>query len=226
MPRPPAKKARPRPSPKVAKPLRRRRDAATVRSAILDAAEKRLVVAGPAGIRLQDVAADVGISHPNVLHHFGSREALVAAVISRSGEAMHRALIEAIMSSAGPTGVTGTELLQSMFDRIARVLDDGGHSRVYYWLALAGHHVEHSSVTLRDVAEAGHQLRLARSAGGTPPLREDTEHVVLLVTLALSALSVLSPAVPRSIGLSGDAPGNARFRRWLADLLVAHLGLG
>jgi AcrR family transcriptional regulator len=36
------------------------------------------------GLRLQDIAADVGISHPAVLHHFGSREALVHAVIQRA----------------------------------------------------------------------------------------------------------------------------------------------
>ena len=49
-----------------------RRTAEAARAAILEAAEKRLAEAGPAGIRLQGVAADVGVSHPTVLHHFCS----------------------------------------------------------------------------------------------------------------------------------------------------------
>jgi len=38
---------------------------------ILDAAEERLANGGPEALRLQDIAADVGISHPAILHHFG-----------------------------------------------------------------------------------------------------------------------------------------------------------
>src|SRR6478736_553059 len=64
-----------------------RRDAETARAAILEATEKRLVHVGPSGIRLQEVAADAGVSHPTVLHHFGSREALVQAVIVRAFQA-------------------------------------------------------------------------------------------------------------------------------------------
>ena len=63
---------------------RRRRTADVARQEILEAAERRLAQSGPQGLRLQDVAADVGISHPAVLHHFGSREALVHAVIERA----------------------------------------------------------------------------------------------------------------------------------------------
>src|SRR5260221_641713 len=52
---------------------RKRRTADEARTAMLDAAEQRLVASGPAAIRLQEVAADVGVSHPTVLHHFGNR---------------------------------------------------------------------------------------------------------------------------------------------------------
>jgi len=33
---------------------------------------------------LQEIAADVGVSHSTILHHFGSREALVEAVVTRA----------------------------------------------------------------------------------------------------------------------------------------------
>ena len=42
------------------------------------------------------VAADAGVSHPTVLHHFGSRDLLVKAVIARSLQAINATLVEAI----------------------------------------------------------------------------------------------------------------------------------
>src|SRR5258708_15767917 len=82
-------------------PPRKRRTAEEARVAILDAAERRLVASGPAGIRLQEVADDVGVSHPTVLHHFGSREALVRDVCDRQYPAIRADLGEAMAASAG-----------------------------------------------------------------------------------------------------------------------------
>src|ERR1700730_12948685 len=62
---------------------RRRRSSAETRTAILEAAERRLLGGGPEAIRLQEIAADAGISHPAILHHFGSREGLVEAMVPR-----------------------------------------------------------------------------------------------------------------------------------------------
>ena len=93
-------------APSTAAP-RRRRTAEEARTAILDAAERRLVASGPASIRLQEVAADVGVSHPTVLHHFGSREALVEAVVVRALDSLHARLLEAVRASPeGPHEVT------------------------------------------------------------------------------------------------------------------------
>ena len=55
-------------------PKRRRLPADEAKTRILEAAQKRLTEGGPDAIRLQDLAADLGISHPAILHHFGSRE--------------------------------------------------------------------------------------------------------------------------------------------------------
>src|SRR5438876_12323626 len=61
---------------------RPRRVRTDTRNAILEAAERRLFANGPEGIRLQDIAADLGISHPAILHHFGSREGLIEALVA------------------------------------------------------------------------------------------------------------------------------------------------
>src|SRR5688572_20963460 len=66
-----------------------RRSADEAQRVILDAAEQRLAQVGPAGLRLQEVAADAGIAHPTILHHFGSREGLIHAVVQRALGALY-----------------------------------------------------------------------------------------------------------------------------------------
>ena len=53
------------------------------REAILDAAVEVLADFGYHGMSLRDVARKVGISHPGVIYHFPSKEALLMAVIDR-----------------------------------------------------------------------------------------------------------------------------------------------
>lgn len=197
---------------------RTRRTAEEARAAILDAAERRLVTQGPAGIRLQEVAADVGVSHPTVLHHFGNRETLVRAVCERSFEAIHSDVVDAIARSAGGEGQ-----LAGILHGVWRALTDRGHGRVVTWLALEGYALGGAAVHLRDVAVAAHSLRKRKHAGGRTPSFEDTQHVVTLATLALIAQSVLGPEMLADVGLGDSLAAGAEFRAWLARLLTDHL---
>jgi AcrR family transcriptional regulator len=203
------------------KPPRRRRDAASAREAILDVAEQQLVVTGPSGIRLQEVAKEAGVSHPTVLHHFGSREALVKAVCTRAIRAIHIGLVEGIAASTGEE-----DQLTGMLDAVAHALNKSGHARVVMWLALEGHSLEGSDVRLDQVIAATHELRKTRlRAGGTrraPPI-EDTAHTVVLAALALIGSAVIGPALFANAGLGTDGASEKRFRGWLAKMLRRHL---
>src|SRR5258708_31702730 len=53
--------------------------------AILDAAERRLHDEGPEGVRIQRIATDLGITDAAVHYHFGTREALMDALLRRIG---------------------------------------------------------------------------------------------------------------------------------------------
>jgi AcrR family transcriptional regulator len=200
------------------KPPRRRLDAEAARALILDAAEKRLALVGPSGIRLQEVAADAGLSHPTVLHHFGSREHLVKAVIARSIDAIDTALIEAIRASEGDD-----RELETLLESVATTLDRTGHARVIFWLALEGHGFDSPDSKLSDIVDAAHALRLSRAPEGKKPKREDTARTIVLATLALVAGNVLAPTLLDNAGLDPDARDPTRFRRWLARVLLAHL---
>ena len=50
---------------------------------ILNAAEARLLAHGPSGLVLDAIAADAGISKGGLLHHFRTKEALVAGLCDR-----------------------------------------------------------------------------------------------------------------------------------------------
>ncbi|MET0592462.1 MAG: TetR/AcrR family transcriptional regulator [Polyangiaceae bacterium] len=200
-------------------PPRRRRDAAAAREAILDAADRHLVLAGPSGIRLQEVAALAGVSHPTVLHHFGSREGLVKAVITRSLAAINARLVEAISKSTGEAAQVAA-MLDGVFDALAH----DGRARVIMWLALEGQRIE-GDARLSRVVEAVHALRQMRRAGNkrSAPSRDDTAHAVVLATLALIGSAVMGPAIFDNAGLGGDPSAARRFHAWLASLLSKHL---
>mgnify|MGYP003784140717 CR=1 FL=1 len=83
--------------PKKSSPSRRRRlPADEARASILAAAERKLGQVGPERLRLTELAAELGVSHPAILHHFGSREELVVAVLHQAIQRMNQRLTEAI----------------------------------------------------------------------------------------------------------------------------------
>lgn len=211
-----------RPARKPAQP-RRRRSAEDAKRAILDAAEARFAAHGPAALRLQDVAADVGVSHPAILHHFGSREDLIRAVIDRALAGVREDVL-ATLAAPDPTRIDVAALIERVFETL------GGHgqARLMAWLALAdesrGARREGGAFFVRETAEAVHAQRTAlNAAAGRPaPPFEDTFFAILLSSLALIGDALLGDTTRASSGLTDPAAGR-RFRSWLAELLVAHL---
>ncbi len=200
---------------------RLRRTAAEARRLILDATEKRVAQVGPAGIRLQDVADDVGVSHPAILHHFGSREGLIDAVIERAVSHLEQDLIASFGKSVDAT--QATELLDRVFD----TLGDRGHSRLLAWLILSTEHTPQQEQmgkerTLAKIAAAIQALRETARGEQAPPA-EDTIFAVMLAALALFGEGLAGEVMCRSAGLSDPAQAQQRFRKWLARLLVRHL---
>lgn len=62
---------------------RRIRDPEAVRTAVLDAALELFAKHGFADTSLRDISRQSGVSHPLILHHFGSKEDLYTAVKRR-----------------------------------------------------------------------------------------------------------------------------------------------
>ena len=160
---------------------------------------------GPAGIRLQEVAADVGLSHPTVLHHFGSREGLVEAVVARALDSLHAGLLEAVRASP-----QGTDQLMTILDGVLR----GARPQAATGAPSSGSPSPATRRPWRGCA-CGRSPRRSTSAraehrrGEEPlPTFEDTYFTVLLPALALLAMSVTE--VPRTGGRATTTSRAAR----------------
>jgi len=197
-----------------------RRTAPEARAVILDAAEAHLRARGPDRLRLKELASEIGVSHPAILHHFGSRTALVKAVFSRMTERLQKQITGSLTTEFDPA--SGATLLEGVF----RALADRGNARMFAWLFLAQDEqvddpIEYGS-HLRDIAGAVHRIRTERH-GGTPPPFEDTLFTVLLSALALFGNAIAGEPLRRSAGLRTAPEDDRRFVLWLAALLRRHL---
>jgi AcrR family transcriptional regulator len=203
---------------------RRRRTAEEARRAILEAAQKRLAECGPEEIRLQDIASDLGISHPAILHHFGSREALMRELSRHAFESLNADLVAALTERDGD--VTG------WLDRVFETLRDRGHARLLAWGTLTGRMggreagaADEDPHLLRDLAKAVQSRRESDAArhGQTAPNFEETVFAVQLVSAALLGDALIGGVLRRSAGVSSDDATDERFRAWLAAQVNALL---
>lgn len=203
-------------------PRRRRRTAQEARHAILEAAQKRLAEWGPEEIRLQDIASDLGISHPAILHHFGSREVLMRELSRHAFESLNADMVSALEERDGEVGL--------WLDRVFETLRDRGHARLLAWSTLTGRmggaDVPDDDLHLiRDLAEAV-QARRAASAedvGEVCPPFEETVFAVQLVAAALLGDALMGTVLRRSAGVASDAATAERYRDWLADRVGSFL---
>jgi AcrR family transcriptional regulator len=195
----------------AARGRRRRRSAEEARRVILEAAERRLLRGGPESIRLQDIAADVGLSHPAILHHFGSREGLLTALVEHGLGGLQTQLLAGWPSRRVPD-VSGT------FDRFFRVAEERGYARLVAWLVLSGRAVAGRAGTMRAATERVHggHARARQRLGMTAPPFEESQFIALLLTLLVFGDALFGPFFRRSLGLKSDAATARRFRAWVA----------
>jgi len=190
-----------------------RRSAVKTRSAILDAAERRLLNGGPEAIRLQEIAADAGISHPAILHHFGSREGLVEAMVVHG-----LAKLQAQLLAGWPSKVPEVE---GVLDRFYEIASRSGVARMLAWLILSGQSLKTMDNILRSAAERMHagRVRRAQYDGRRTPLLDETMLAATLLAIVVLGDALFGSTIRRAIGLGPNAHSTRRFRGWLLNVL-------
>lgn len=192
---------------------RTRRSASEARQRILEAAQRQLVSVGPEALRLTDLARQLQVSHPAILHHFGSREGLVAAVVRHSFQVLSAELIEALNR-----GGRSTDRLE-LVERVAKVCGQDGLARLLAWLLLSGRETKlqlGEELPIKQLVDAAHTLRTRL---GHPATYADTLFEVQLLASVLLGDAIFGEAVRRASGERDGEHAAREFRRRLMRLL-------
>ena len=191
-----------------------RRTPEEARRVILDAAEASLGLNGPGGLRLQVVAKAAGVSHPTILHHFGSREGLIQALNQRAAAQLRISVLDMLSAAEGPTGVVA----------LAFEIQRKGLAQRLVWLAQTG--VEpnpRAQPIFEDITQALHAMRVRLAPPGATVDIADSRAVVHLVTLASFGDALVGSRLRRNAGETDEPEARARFEKWFAALLAERL---
>lgn len=186
----------------------------------MDAALAHLRTEGVHAVTLAGLAKELDISHQAILHHFGSRDGLVAAVVKRAIDSFESELAGALRVIDGP--LTASRVL---LERAFEVMADEGHGRLLAMLALSNEPPPDTaafekSKPIAMVAKLAHALRLKEEPDAT---YRDTLFTVMLSAYVVLATSVFEDIVSFGAGLEPSAKLSHEFREWFANRALGHL---
>lgn len=182
--------------------VRKRRPAAETKAEIIEVARRHVARSGPAELRLDEVAGEVGVSRQAVLHHFGSREGLLREVVGQAWLGLFGELRG--LAEAGPDR---GELVQ----RVDQVTRTGGNARLGAWLLLSDKGLP---VEVFEGALAGLPGKLSPHSS-----ERDAQFALLLVGAALFGDAIFGERLRQALGMPDDEVARADFRSWLVELL-------
>lgn len=141
------------------------------RFAALEAARDLLLEAGPQAVTLKAVAARMGRTHANLLHHFGSASGLQKALAESMAEQITADIAAAVLKARAGQG-SAREVVELTFEAF-----DKGAGALASWMILSG-----NDDALDPILQAIHRLmdRLGAGAGDDLSMRRDTLNLVLL----------------------------------------------
>jgi AcrR family transcriptional regulator len=174
--------------------VRKRLNPEESRSVALEAARQLLLTSGPQAVTLKAVAAAIGRTHANLLHHFGSAADLQAELARTIADRVTGSIAEAVeRARAGEADARAiSDMTFDAFDR------EGAGARAA-WMIISG-----NRDALNPILEA------IRGLVGQLSLGHEDHHVgettLWLVLLALGD-SLLGPSIAEALSLD---PGTAR----------------
>jgi AcrR family transcriptional regulator len=198
---------------------RQRRTPQAAKFAILDAAERRLHDEGPEGVRIQRIAADLGITDAAVHYHFGTREALMDALLRRIGRRLVDD-IEATIEGWAPDQIDVTALGRLF----RRTYADERSARLALWLSLAGRRPKGSGM-LKSLVERVHRARIeaARKAKRAAPRISDTQFAIALLSAAHMHAAMSGEALLASVAEDPAGLDQRDFLDFAVELIARHL---
>lgn len=175
---------------------RRKRSGDEVREEALVAARRLLLDGGPAAVTLANVGQEIGMSHANVLHHFGSAAGLQSALMG----SMVRDLTTALDNVVGLLK-TDAAAPRTVADRVFDAFDKGGAGPLAAWIILSGD-VEHLE-PVREAVRALVDAIVGQSTDAGAPDR--VRAAVLMMAVTAFGDAVIGPPVRDMLDQRDDA---------------------
>ncbi len=172
-------------------PVRRRLSPEESRDAALDAARALLVELGPQAVTLKAVAAKIGRTHANLLHHFGSAAGLQKALIERMAAFITTTIRETVIRQRNADTPNPREVVDLAFD----AFDTGGAGALASWMILSG-----NEDALDPILTAIHDLVEELSAEHSKDEQPIEDETLQLVIMALGDALFGAP-LTRVLGL-------------------------
>lgn len=188
---------------------RRRLSPEESRSAAIDAARRLLIAHGPQAVTLKAVSAEVGRTHANLLHHFGSAADLQGALARSIADSVTASIANAV-ERARAGEADARDIVDMTFDVFGRE----GAGALAAWMILTG-----NRDALDPILDSIRGLVAQLSIG-------HEEHHVAESTLALvlSALgdSLLGTPISEALGLPRETARELAADRLRQRLELAH----
>jgi AcrR family transcriptional regulator len=181
------------------------------RSAAIEAARALLLEQGPQGVTLKAVAARMGRTHANLLHHFGSAAALQGELARSIAESVTASIAETVARARA-----GEADPREIVDRTFDVFDREGAGALAAWMILTG-----NKDALDPILESIRGLVAQLSVG-----REEQRVAESTLALVLSALgdSLLGAPIAKALGMPCDTARELAAERLRARLAEYRAG--
>ena len=190
---------------------RKRLSPAESRLAALEAARVLLIETGPQSVTLKAVAARIGRTHANLLHHFGSAAGLQKELARHLAQTVCSTIADAVRASRAGLG-NPREVVDLAFD----AFDKEGAGALASWMILTG-----NEDALSPIVETIHSLvdEIApeEAAHGADPQAVHEETLALVLMAMGDAL--IGSALARSLGLPAGAARD-RAERMLTNAMM------
>ena len=170
------------------------------RDAAIEAARALLVEEGPQAVTLKAVAARIGRTHANLLHHFGSAKDLQRALIKHLADTITAQIGEAA-KRARVGDQNPREVVDMTFDAFAR-----GAGAMASWMILTG-----NEDALDPILEAIHRLVNDLAEGHSPGAPSIHEETLQLVLMALGD-ALLGAPMAKALGLERGTARELAFK--------------
>jgi AcrR family transcriptional regulator len=192
--------------------MRKRLTPEASRLAALEAARALLIEAGPQSVTLKAVAARIGRTHANLLHHFGSASGLQKSLAAYLAQTVCQTIAEAVFANRAGIG-RPREVVDLTFD----AFDKQGGGALASWMLASG-----NEDALDPIVEAIHALvdEIHREDAGEAGLLAMHETTLTLVLLALGD-ALMGEPMAAALGLPRGAARD-RAEQMLAGALAQH----